>query len=220
MKILSINISLPKKIIFNNEEVSTSIFKKPVNKKLKVQKSGIEGDMQADLKAHGGINKAVYAYSYTHYKYWGELLNNDFSNDYGLIGENLTVDDFNEKEFFIGDEFKISDAIFKITQPRIPCYKLSIKMNKKDFVEYFIDYNHLGMYMSVLKQGKIKKGDNFELTHRENNSMSVYEISKLIFDSNNNIEKIKKAVKLDYLSDEIKTRFNVKLAKLGHYETL
>jgi MOSC domain-containing protein YiiM len=141
MKILSINISLPKKIIFNNEEVSTSIFKKPVNKKLKVQKSGIEGDMQADLEAHGGINKAVYAYSYTHYKYWGELLNNDFSNDYGL-------------------------------------------------------------------------------THRENNSMSVYEISKLIFDSNNNIEKIKKAVKLDYLSDEIKTRFNVKLAKLGHYETL
>ena len=220
MKILSINISLPKKIIFNNEEVNTSIFKKPVNKKLKVQKIGIEGDMQADLKAHGGINKAVYAYSYAHYKYWGELLNNDFSNDYGLIGENLTVDDFNEKEFFIGDEFKISDAIFKITQPRMPCYKLDIKMNKKDFIKHFIDYNHLGMYMRVLKQGIIEKGDSLKLIHREKNSMSVYEVSKLIFDSNDNIEKIKEALDMHYLSDEIKTRFNDKLDKLGHYETL
>ncbi len=216
MKILSINTSLPKKIIFNNVEVSTSIFKKPVNKKIIVKKMGLEGDMQADLKAHGGINKAIYAYSYTHYKYWGKLLKKDFSNDYGLIGENITIDDFNEKEFFIGDEFKISDAIFKITQPRMPCYKLGIKMNKEDFIKYFINYNHLGMYMRVIKQGKIEKGDGLELVHREKNSMSVYEVSKLIFDSNDNIEKIKEAVKMNYLSDEIKNRFNDKLDKLVH----
>ena len=94
MKILSINISLPRKIIFNNKELLTSIYKEPVNSHVKVNKMGIEGDGQADLNAHGGINKSIYAYSYAHYNYWGKLLNKDFINDFGLIGENLTIDDF------------------------------------------------------------------------------------------------------------------------------
>ena len=220
MKILSINISLPKKITFNKKILNTSIFKKPVNEKVNIKKAGIEGDKQADLKSHGGVNKAVYAYSYKHYKYWGELLKKDFSNDYGLIGENLTIDDFDEKEFFIGDELQISDVILKITQPRIPCYKLGIKMNEKDFVNFFINYGHLGMYMKVIKSGFIEKGDNIKLIRRNKDTMTIYEISKLIFDKNDNVEKMKKALQIDCLSEEIKTRFNTRLVKLGHYETL
>ena len=220
MKILSINISLPKKITFNKKILNTSIFKKPVNEKVNIKKAGIEGDKQADLKSHGGVNKAVYAYSYKHYKYWGELLKKDFSNDYGLIGENLTIDDFDEKEFFIGDEFQISNVILKITQPRIPCYKLGIKMNEKDFVNFFINYGHLGMYMKVIKSGFIEKGDNIKLIRRNKDTMTIYEISKLIFDKNDNVEKMKKALQIDCLSEEIKTRFNTRLVKLGHYETL
>ena len=220
MKILSINISLPKKITFNKKILNTSIFKKPVNEKVNIKKAGIEGDKQADLKSHGGVNKAVYAYSYKHYKYWGELLKKDFSNDYGLIGENLTIDDFDEKEFFIGDELQISDVILKITQPRIPCYKLGIKMNEKDFVNFFINYGHLGMYMKVIKSGFIEKGDNIKLIRRNKDTMTIYEISKLIFDKNDNVEKMKKALQIDCLSEEIKTRFNTRLVRLGHYETL
>jgi len=220
MKILSINISLPKKITFNKKILNTSIYKEPVNKKVNIKKMGIEGDKQADLKSHGGINKAVYAYSYKHYKYWEELLEKDFSNNYGLIGENLTIDDFDEKEFFIGDEFQISNTVLKITQPRIPCYKLGIKMNKKNFVNLFIEYAHLGMYMKVIKSGSIEKGDSLKLIHRDNTSMSIYEISKLIFDKNDNIEKMKKALEIGCLSEEIKERFNARLVKLGHYETL
>ena len=220
MKILSINISLPKKITFNKKILNTSIFKIPVNKKVNIKKTGIEGDKQADLKSHGGVNKRVYAYSYKHYKYWGELLKKDFSKDYGLIGENLTIDDFDEKEFFIGDEFQISNVILKITQPRIPCYKLGIKMNEKDFVNFFINYGHLGMYMKVIKSGFIEKGDNIKLIRRNKDTMTIYEISKLIFDKNDNVEKMKKALQIDCLSEEIKTRFNTRLVKLGHYETL
>ena len=220
MKILSINISLPKKITFNKKILNTSIFKIPVNKKVNIKKTGIEGDKQADLKSHGGENKIVYAYSYKHYKYWGELLKKDFSKDYGLIGENLTIDDFDEKEFFIGDEFQISNVILKITQPRIPCYKLGIKMNEKDFVNFFINYGHLGMYMKVIKSGFIEKGDNIKLIRRNKDTMTIYEISKLIFDKNDNVEKMKKALQIDCLSEEIKTRFNTRLVKLGHYETL
>ena len=220
MKILSINVSEPKKIIFNSKTVYTSIFKKPLVDKVKVNIKGISGDRQADLNSHGGINKALYCYSYSHYKYWGELLNKNFYADYGLLGENLTIENFNEKDFYIGDEFQISNIILKITQPRIPCYKLGIKMNNRDFVNLFIDYSHFGMYMKVIKSGEIKQGDNLKLIHREDNAMSVYEISKLIFDKKENIELMKKAIKLKNLTEEIKTRFITKLAKLGYYENI
>ena len=143
----------------------------------------------------------------------------DFSEEYGLVGENLTIDDFDEKNIFIGDEFRISKVILKVTQPRIPCYKISIKMNEKNFMKYFIEHNYLGIYMKVINDGKIKKGDEIELIYREPNSMTIYDISMLLF-SDNNIEKMKKAVSLDFLTDEIKQRFNERLAKLGHYETI
>ena len=219
MKILSINTSPPKKINFKNKIVNTSIFKEPKENELSVTKNGLDGDRQADLLAHGGINKAIYAYSYKHYEYWGNFLRKDFSEEYGLVGENLTIDDFDEKKIFIGDEFRISSATFKVTQPRIPCYKISIKMNEKNFMKYFIEYNYLGIYMKVINDGIIKKGDEIELTYREPNSMTIYDISMLLF-SDNNIEKMKKAASLDFLTDEIKQRFNERLAKLGHYETI
>lgn len=219
MKILSINTSPPKKINFKNKIVNTSIFKEPQNDELSVTKNGLEGDRQADLLAHGGIDKAIYAYSYKHYEYWGNFLRKDFSEEYGLVGENLTIDDFDEKNIFIGDEFRISKAILKVTQPRIPCYKISIKMNEKNFMKYFIEHNYLGIYMKVINDGIIKKGDEIELTYREPNSMTVYDISMLLF-ADNNVEKMKKAVSLACLTDEIKQRFNERLAKLGHYETI
>ena len=219
MKILSINTSPPKKINFKNKIVNTSIFKEPKNDELSVTKNGLEGDRQADLLAHGGIDKAIYAYSYKHYEYWGNFLRKDFSEEYGLVGENLTIDDFDEKNIFIGDEFRISKAIFKVTQPRIPCYKISIKMNEKNFMKYFIEHNYLGIYMKVINDGIIKKGDEIELTYREPNSMTVYDISMLLF-ADNNVEKNEKAASLACLTDEIKQRFNERLAKLGHYETI
>ena len=219
MKILSINTSPPKKINFKNKIVNTSIFKEPKNDELSVTKNGLEGDRQADLLAHGGVDKAIYAYSYKHYEYWGNFLRKDFSEEYGLVGENLTIDDFDEKNIFIGDEFRISKAILKVTQPRIPCYKISIKMNEKNFMKYFIEHNYLGIYMKVINDGIIKKGDEIELTYREPNSMTVYDISMLLF-ADNNVEKMKKAVSLACLTDEIKQRFNERLAKLGHYETI
>ena len=147
-------------------------------------------------------------------------MSKDLSKKFGLVGENLTVDDLNEKEFFIGDELKISNVVIKVTQPRIPCYKLGIKMNSKEFVQQFINYAHLGMYAKVIKKGEIVKGDSLELIHRESNSMSVYEVSRLIFDKNENIDQMKKAMKIECLSEEIKTRLSSRLVKLGHYEIL
>jgi MOSC domain-containing protein YiiM len=220
MKIISINISSPKTIIFNKKKLNTSIFKKPTEDEVIVGPLGIKGDKQADLKAHGGTHKAIYAYSYKHYDHWGDCLKKNFSNSYGLMGENLTIDNFDEKEFYIGDQFNISNTILRITQPRIPCYKLGIKMNQRDFPKLFIDYGHLGMYMEVLKGGPISKGNDLELIHREEITMSVYEISKLIFDAKDNIDAMQKALKINCLSEEIKERFSSRLVKLGHYDAI
>ena len=220
MKILSVNISEPKKILFNGKTLVTSIYKQPVNECLELNKLGLQGDKQADLNSHGGRHKALYIYSYIHYKYWGNILNKDFSKDYGLVGENFTVDDFDENNYFIGDEFEISNVIIKITQPRIPCYKLGIKMNNKNFLKKFVEYGHLGMYAKVKKTGQVKSGDTLKLIRRENETMSVYDISRLIFDKNDNIDSLKKAMRIKSLSEEIKTEFNKRLVKLGHFENI
>ena len=133
MKILSINVSEPKKITFNGKELITSIYKIPVNKTVNLTELGLEGDRQADLQVHGGYDKAVYAYSHKHYDYWSGELGESFT-DYGLVGENLTIDDFDEKDINIGDVLEIGDTRLQISQPRIPCYKVGIKT---------VSYTHL-----------------------------------------------------------------------------
>ncbi|MAR77986.1 MAG: hypothetical protein CMD43_03470 [Gammaproteobacteria bacterium] len=219
MKILSINISEPKKIIFNGKELITSIYKKPIDGLVNVGDVGIDGDLQADLKVHGGYDKAIYAYSFQHYKFWSERLNQDF-NDFGLVGENLTIDNFNEKDLNIGDEISIGSCILQISQPRIPCYKVGIKMNNRDFPKIFSQSCLLGSYLRVLETGKFKSGDEVEISKREKNSMSVYDISDILFNDIKNIDKMKKALDLKFLTEEIKERFRERLMKLGDFSSL
>ena len=198
MKLLSINISEPKKITFNGKELITSIYKMPVNKEVEVGQLGIEGDRQADLQVHGGYDKAVYAYSHTHY----------------------SIDNFDEKEVLIGDEYKIGTTLLQISQPRIPCYKIGIKMNSRDFPKLFSQSGLLGSYMRVIQPGRINKGDAVELSKREDVSMSIFEISQLLFVDLKNIEGMKKAIDLKHLSEEIKEKFRERLMKLGDFSSL
>ena len=176
MKILSINVSEPQKVTFNGKELITSIYKKPVSNKVRVSSQGIEGDRQADLTVHGGYDKAVYAYSYTHYQTWSEKLNSDFK-EYGLVGENLTIDDFDEDKINIGDQFKINECLLQVSQPRIPCYKIGIKLNSREFPKMFSQSGLLGSYLRVIHDGEISTGDEIHKVHSEENSMSVKDIA-------------------------------------------
>jgi len=219
MKILSINVSEPQKVIFNGKELITSIYKKPVSNKVAVSSQGIEGDRQADLTVHGGYDKAVYAYSYAHYQTWGEKLNNDFK-EYGLVGENLTIDDFNEEDINIGDQFKINECLLQVSQPRIPCYKIGIKLNSRDFPRMFSQSGLLGSYLRVIHDGEITSGDEIQKVHAENNSMSLKDISNLLFVDVKNIELMKKALDIKPLTEEIKEKFRERLMKLGDFSSL
>ncbi len=217
MKILSINISEPKKIVFNNKELVSSIYKKPVNGEIEVTENGIIGDKQADLSVHGGYDKAVYGYSYAHYKTWSEEMGQDYSSEYGLVGENLTIDNFDEKKLFIGDEITISNCMLKITQPRTPCYKLGIKMNERKFPQLFSQSGYVGAYMKVVRPGKISEGDEVVITRQEKNSMTIYQIAQLLHKDIKNIDQMKIALNIESLTEEVKEKFRERLLKLGDY---
>ena len=219
MKILSINVSEPQKVVFNGKELITSIYKKPVSNKVAVSSQGIEGDRQADLTVHGGYDKAVYAYSYSHYRTWSEKLNSNFT-EYGLVGENLTIDDFNEEDINIGDQFKINECLLQVSQPRIPCYKIGIKLNSRDFPRMFSQSGLLGSYLRVIHDGEITPGDEIQKVHAEDNSMSIKDISNLLFVDVKNIELMKKALDIKPLTEEIKEKFRERLMKLGDFSSL
>ena len=219
MKILSVNVSEPQKVIFNGKELITSIYKKPISKKVMVTSQGIEGDRQADLSVHGGYDKAVYGYSFNHYRLWGERLNKDFT-DFGLVGENLTIDNFDENEINIGDRFQINDCIIQVSQPRIPCYKIGIKMNSRDFPKMFSQSGLLGSYFRVIQEGSIESGCEMEKIHSETNSMSIKEIASILFVDIKNIELMKKALDIKPLTEEIKEKFRERLMKLGDFSSL
>tara|TARA_Y100000768_G_scaffold355562_1_gene309325 strand:+ start:61 stop:720 length:660 start_codon:yes stop_codon:yes gene_type:complete len=219
MKILSINVSEPQKVIFNGKELITSIYKKPVTNKVQVTSQGIEGDRQADLAVHGGYDKAVYAYSYSHYQMWGEKLNKKY-DEYGLVGENLTIDVFDENHINIGDKFKINNCILQVSQPRIPCYKVGIKMNSRDFPKMFSQSGFLGSYFRVIQEGIIETNDEIEKVDSETDSMSLKDISNLLFVDVKNIDLMNKALSIDSLTEEIKEKFRERLMKLGDFSSL
>tara|TARA_Y100001970_G_scaffold266754_1_gene355810 strand:- start:248 stop:826 length:579 start_codon:yes stop_codon:yes gene_type:complete len=191
----------------------------PINKEVEVGQLGIEGDRQADLQVHGGYDKAVYAYSHSHYSHWSKIMKKSYE-EFGLVGENLTIDNFDESDVFIGDEYKIGTTLLQISQPRIPCYKIGIKMNSREFPKLFSQSGLLGSYMRVIEVGKMKIGDSVELSRRDDDSMSIFEISQLLFVDIKNIEGMKKAIDLKYLSEEIKERFRERLMKLGDFSSL
>ena len=143
MKLLSVNVSLPKEINFKGKTVRTGIFKKPVQGPVRVNKLNLEGDGQADLVGHGGEFRAVYVYSFDNYAYWErELDRKDFQ--YGQFGENFTVEGMLDEEVHVGDIFRIGTALFQVTQPRVPCYKLAIKMGVEGFYSRILESGRLG----------------------------------------------------------------------------
>jgi MOSC domain-containing protein YiiM len=162
MQVVSVNVSKPKDVVHDGAVVSTGIFKEPVKGRLWVRKLGIEGDGQADLTAHGGPDQAVYAYPVEHYAYWEEQLGRD-PLPFGQFGENLSITGIDEASARVGDTLKIGTAVLQVTQPRLPCYKLGIRMGAgKTFPKRFQKSGRVGFYLRVIKEGELAAGDRIE----------------------------------------------------------
>ncbi len=213
MKLLSISVSLPKEVIYKERKISTSIFKEPIKGDVFVRSSNIEGDRQADLKVHGGIHKAVMVYSHDNYKYWESKLNRD-DFKMGQFGENFTVNEMQETDVCIGDQFKIGDCVFEVTQPRIPCFKLEIKMQEENFIDKYLKSDHTGFYFKVIKEGNVKAGDIIEKIYEDPSKVSIAMIKNALYFDKLTKEIILKILNLDALSPSWKVKFERKLKNL------
>lgn len=211
MNVLSVNVGLPRTVEYNGEMISTSIFKEPVQGRVQLGTLHFDGDGQADLKNHGGTYKAVYAYPHANYAIWSqEIGRNDLT--YGQFGENLTVTELTEETVHIGDIFRMGDALLEVTQPRIPCFKLGIRMNDPGFVKRFLESNRSGFYLRVLETGTVGAGDPIERVKIGEEQMAVSVINNLRFFDKTNTSAIQRAITIPALAPGWRQAFEAMLA--------
>ncbi len=176
-QIISINAGKPKTFDWKGELVTTSIWKEPVQGTINVNYLNLEGDLQSDLKVHGGPDKAVYAYPGEHYKFWAQELEQDLP--WGSFGENLTTNGLNERDVRVGDKFQIGSALFQVTQPRFPCYKLGLKFNDARMVRRFVQSRRNGFYLRILEEGAFRPGDAIGLVEKSQSGILIRDFISL-----------------------------------------
>ncbi|MCB0192621.1 MAG: MOSC domain-containing protein [Anaerolineae bacterium] len=195
MKLISINVGLPREVEWHGQMVTTGIFKEPVAGPVMVRTLSLEGDKQADLSVHGGVDKAVYAYPTEHYAYWRDELP-DMDLPWGMFGENLTVEGLDEDQINIGDRFKLGEAELIAVQPRLPCYKLGLKFGRDDMVKRFLASRRTGIYFRVAQEGQIQTGDVLELLHRDENEVPIADITRLFAFEKDDITALHKIIQV------------------------
>jgi MOSC domain-containing protein YiiM len=214
MKIVSVNASLPRTVRWKNRDVTTGIFKEPVQGPVMARKLDLDGDQQADLTVHGGANKAIYGYPTDHYSFWRtELPGMDLP--WGMFGENLSIEGLREDETRIGDRFQVGTALLMATQPRIPCYKLAVKFGRDDILKRFLRSEKSGVYFSVLEEGFIQAGDAVEKIHQDDSGISVTDINRLYASHRDDIAMLRRVVQLEALPQDWREYFGQRLEALA-----
>jgi len=212
MKVVSLNVAVPRTVVWKDHEVRTGIFKEPVEGPVMMRRLNLDGDRQADLTVHGGPDKAVYAYPSEHYPLWKSDLPG-MVLPWGMFGENLTTEGLSEQEIHIGDKFRIGEAIVRVTQPRTPCYKLALKFQRDDMLKRMLTNGRSGFYFSVVEQGMVQAGDAIQRIHEDPEGISVAEINALYRDGGKDANLLRRAANLealpknwrDYLREELKS---------------
>ena len=212
MKILSLNVGLPREVTWQGKIVTTGIFKNPVIGRVMLRTLNLDGDGQADLTVHGGVSKAVYAYPSEHYKFWmTELPGTDLPN--GMFGENFTTEALLEKDVYIGDRFQVGEAELRVTEPRMPCYKLGIKFGRPDIIKRFLASRRTGFYFAVVREGTIGAGDTFKFVGREQEKISIADITRLYAFEKDDTKSLHTAIEIESLPESWKGYFRHQLEK-------
>jgi MOSC domain-containing protein YiiM len=193
MKVISTNIAKPTKFIWDGKEETTGIFKKPTNKPIYLTKNDVLNDEVSNRLNHGGYYKACYIFSSEQYPYWKNLYPVlDWS--WGMFGENLTVSDFDERKVFLGDIYKVGEALVQVSQYREPCYKFGHKFGTQKVLKQFVKHGFGGTYLSILEEGNVTINDEFTLVERPKCSLTVAALFELVFAKEKDQELLKIAV--------------------------
>ena len=213
MRLISINVGLPRVVTFNGDPVSTGIFKEPVAGGVMLRSLNLDGDRQADLSVHGGPSKAVYVYPSEHYDYWTRELP-EMKLPWGMFGENFTSVGLFESELNIGDRFSVGSAVVMLTEPRMPCYKLGIKFGSADILKKFLASERTGFYFAVLQEGEVRAGDPIKLIEKSDRSVRVSDITRLYTREKHNLGLLRRAVEVEALPESWKSYFHQRIEKL------
>ena len=214
MKIEALCVAKPKTIAHQGRTISTGIYKSPVEGSRMVRRTNIEGDGQADLSVHGGIDKAVYAFPREHYAFYQEALGGG-PYAFGQFGENLTVSGLLESAVRIGDRYRAGGALLEVSQPRSPCFKFAIKMGTPEAVRLCLLSARTGFYLRVIEEGPIEAGDAIRQDFTDAAAPSVEEVHALAFFDKENVEGLKRAVRCTPLAPAFREEFAGRLSALG-----
>lgn len=212
MKLLSVNVSLPKTVSIDGRTYSTGIYKEAVSGRVHLGGMNLAGDGQGDLKNHGGEFQAVYCYPHEHYAFWAaELTRDDFA--FGQFGENFTTQGLLESKVCVGDTFRIGAALIQVTQPRAPCYKLANKIGISGFDKTFLRANRSGFYVRVLEEGDVGAGDSIALISKDPVGMTVADVNAALY-LDKQPKEAERALKVEALSPGWKRSFEKLLARV------
>jgi MOSC domain-containing protein YiiM len=210
MKLLSVNVGLPREIEVNGRIVRTSIWKNPVQGRIRASTLNLDGDQQSDLTVHGGIDKAVYLYPIEHYSYWrAELPRVELP--WGVFGENFSAEGILEDQIRIGDRLRVGTAEFIVTQPRLPCYKLGIRFNRPEMVKLFLRSKRTGLYLRVLREGDVAEGDEINFIEKQETGVTITDIVSLYSTDARNQNLLRRAIEVLALPQSWKDYFRKRL---------
>lgn len=205
-RLLSVNVGLPREIPWRGKTVHTAIWKDPVQGRRMVRRLNIDGDRQGDLEGHGGEHRAVFVYQIESYRYWQDRFGrSDFTH--GQFGENFTVDGLSDDEVCVGDRYRIGEALFEVTQPRVTCYRVGIRMNEPQMAALLTSSGKPGFYLRVLQEGEVESGDEIVKVAEGPEHMSVAEINALLYLPGHSGQQLERALRIPALSAGWRTSF-------------
>jgi ferredoxin-NADP reductase/MOSC domain-containing protein YiiM/ferredoxin len=216
-RLLSINVGLPREIAWRGQSVYTSVWKQPVPGRRPVRRLNIDGDAQGDLRGHGGEHRAVFVYQMGSYDYWQRELNrHDFT--FGQFGENFTVEGLSDSEVCIGDRYRIGGALFEVTQPRVTCYRVGIRMDDPRMAALLVAHHRPGFYFRVLEEGEVGAGDEIVKVAEGPEHMTVAAVDALLYLPKPAHEGLERALRIPALSAGWKTSFEALLRQFAQPE--
>jgi ferredoxin-NADP reductase/MOSC domain-containing protein YiiM len=199
-RLLSVNVGMPRDVEWEGRTVHTGIWKDPVGGRQIVRRLNIDGDGQGDLRGHGGPNRPVFVYQSESYHYWEEFLARD-DLVHGQFGENFTVQGLTDDEVCIGDRYRIGSALFEVSQPRVTCYRLGLRMNEPQMPSLVVAHRRPGFYFRVLEEGEVQAGDAIERVQRGPEGMTVARIDGLLYLPNRSRDDLVRALRIPALSE-------------------
>lgn len=209
MRVISVNVGLPREVDWQGAKVVTGIFKDPVAGSVPLRRLNLDGDAQADLSVHGGPDKAIYAYPFDHYDDWQARLGRELPC--GAFGENLTTEGLLEDQVHIGDEFRVGTARLVVTQPRMPCYKLGIRFGDPGMVKTFLRAGRPGIYFAVVEEGVVGPGDSIERLSVDDREITVTGMLQLTLQRNPDPAEIRRLLEVPDLAAVWRQEFEARL---------